>query len=962
MKMRNLLALVISSALLAVGVSALELDTSETAANETQNSAEIEAAYTAGEIHPVYGELIYFNDFESYSSRIGEDVSETSSGSGLTARITKSGDASYSLKAVSAGDNNTALAIEHTGGSWPQILNFFEADSKYGKGEYTVVYDVYVPEGKKASNITSWFPDVNGRYVLSAPQNGEWATHVKSVILTSCITKHGVYLNGANDYANDCFYIDNYRIYYNKYRNQTIPGLNQLTGTTGAVDFEDGLTYGFSMSQGKFIGVVDNSVDTLGIGNTTKVLKGNGNNYQYLGLHIPTVFEANRKYEIKYDVFFSKINGNNIAWMYDVLKYDSAMNWEDVPALQKNAGADKWYSFTKSFTTKDTNKSRGHIFIQQKLGPDGGDFDVDVCYDNISLTPYYKIDYMNADGTTVKVTDWVLRDGSGNIVTSYIPSSDVHPFWNGETNKVVVGWSTECVNGKIADRVILENKDIVLYPVYEDSDKYIVNDVMSAAEGNWRNIFFTKEVDSAKTTIDFGTTGASASFNKSENAYAVVPGGYSGEVTFNLTFTDGTTSVEKLYLYSGNHWKPGLNIFTGTTEAMDFEHVKADNLRFVLESGSFVWAEESGNGFVYATENFQYTFSASNFDVIELNRKVSYKIDVNSDNGAYLCVNGSSGGANVAADIGATNGWETRTWDFSFAAGVGNVTEAVKANGLYKIGYGGKAGSYGLKGTDGKKYLYADNISIIPYYMITYVDVDGTETVDQVLYDESGNVLEKYTPKSAMFGSGAAYYSLSADGSNPISFADAKEIALENKDFKIYAVADLTTEKSVGFKFVSSSGTSGGAIRFKSAISFAHKAIANEYGFLATRQVLLDAMSEKTAKTVELTFDFKNGDKPLYVSEKAYEKGTDLDKMTAQTDNGAVFAAAVIGINAADAEQVNEKIVVRPYVKFVKGETTYTFYGEKYSSSLVEAAEKADINSLTEEEKAKVEAIIALKK
>lgn len=967
--------------MLSAGAFALELDTAEELADVSadESAVQTELAELSTERTDI-GVLIYSADFEDLSEKIGQNVNESYVGEGLTVRMTNGGDSNYKVTAVEAGENNTAISITHTGGHYPQVVFYFTNDTKYGAGEYTIVYDVYVPEGKTGANVNTWFPYNDTHTNHGTPKNGKWYTYSKTVTLDGVPHSAGVHLNYTEKYDTDCLYIDNYRIYYSDPALKTgKPGLNILTGTTEPIGFEQGASAGVYFYAGGVSGgtVYDNSVDSLGEGNTTNIIRIDNLTAPYCEFHFPGVFEANRRYEIKYDSFFSLIRDKNLpAWFYDYKKYDSHADWTSVIQKQMDNGKDKWYSFKSDFDTTDTNAKRGNVYIQNKVITNDKEKApaYSVGLDNISVIPHYKITYMSADGETPDTIDWYLRDSKGNFATAYAPSPNVNPVWNGDGNKAVIGWSTEGVNGAVVDKVQLANEDIVFYPVYADAETYVRGSkALNAGEGTSGGVFFTKTVDSTKTTIDFGKTGATAKFSAKENRYTVTAAGYAGEIIFNLTFADGTTATEKVYLYSGNKWLPGLNTFTGTTEPMDFEQITATDLSKVIQNSTWynVTTEDDGNTHIYTTGKYAYAFGAKDFTTrIELERKVAYSLDVNSNSGAFILVN-TSGADGLIYRPTSTDGWQTRVYTFALKENLDQCTDKVKGTGLFKVGYGADDGKYGLKGEEGKEYMYLDNMSLIPYYMITYVDVDGTKTVDQVLFDEDGNVLTKYTPKAEMFGSGVEYYSLTADGKNPVSFEEAKEIALENKDITLYAVVDLDTEKQVGFKFITKNGTKNGAIRFTSTISFADKAAADEYGFLATRQVLLDAMAEKASKetdeevkktiVTDLTFDFKDGDKALYVAEKAYEKGTDLDKMSGQTDDGVIFNAAVIGIKATDKGQVNEKIVVRPYVKFVNGETTYTFYGEKSSASLVEAAEKADTANLTEEEKADVDAIIALK-
>lgn len=53
-------------------------------------------------------------------------------------------------------------------------------------------------------------------------------------------------------------------------------------------------------------------------------------------------------------------------------------------------------------------------------------------------------------------------------------------------------------------------------------------------------------------------------------------------------------------------------------------------------------------------------------------------------------------------------------------------------------------------GYGGGNYLYTDNYSLIPYYKITYVKSDGSQTPVYVLYDGNGSLITSYTPDKTL--------------------------------------------------------------------------------------------------------------------------------------------------------------------------------------------------------------------
>jgi hypothetical protein len=124
--------------------------------------------------------------------------------------------------------------------------------------------------------------------------------------------------------------------------------------------------------------------------------------------------------------------------------------------------------------------------------------------------------------------------------------------------------------------------------------------------------------------------------------------------------------------------------------------------------------------------------------------------------------------------------------------------------------------------------------------------------------------------------------------------------------------------------------------------------------------------ADETLET-ELTFEFKYNGADLYVSGIAYavdENGeVSVEKIVEEDENGnSTFSTVLTGIKNNDADQVNETMVVRPYVKFANDGKEYVFYGENMSNSLVGVAKAVDTTELPENAKANIEAIVALEK
>ena len=111
----------------------------------------------------------------------------------------------------------------------------------------------------------------------------------------------------------------------------------------------------------------------------------------------------------------------------------------------------------------------------------------------------------------------------------------------------------------------------------------------------------------------------------------------------------------------------------------------------------------------------------------------------------------------------------------------------------------------------------------------------------------------------------------------------------------------------------------------------------NELGFLVTRESYLTNPADYT----ELTFDFKAmdvfsaKDAPMYVKGIAYKKG-ETDIIFGHNEDGAILYTAMARGIPMSAKK--ERLVLRPYAKYLISGKEVTVYGEASSASLYEIA------------------------
>lgn len=148
------------------------------------------------------------------------------------------------------------------------------------------------------------------------------------------------------------------------------------------------------------------------------------------------------------------------------------------------------------------------------------------------------------------------------------------------------------------------------------------------------------------------------------------------------------------------------------------------------------------------------------------------------------------------------------------------------------------------------------------------------------------------------------------------------------------------------------------SMRFKASVTPAQKLASAECGMLATRKSFLTELDE------ELTFDLGSDYYAYGVAYTVDDNGEPIiDKIVENDDNGnEIFAAVITGIENTNEAQVNEVIVVRPYIKVINGDGVTYFYGNTVEASLVEIAAVIDTDELTDEQMANINSILALAK
>lgn len=201
-----------------LSAAALTLETVENAA-ETQTETMAPSSSLSADIDipledETYGKLVYYNNFENGSTTASLVSVE---GRNVTASAEN---ASLALAANPSGTGN-ALKLTATGAHSCMVLN-----PKFVKsGDYTVVVDLFFPEGSTAGIRSRWeYKDTFGQktsdgwnWDTKATTNGTWHTYTFTVTADGTDKKAGLanISPRAVGGANTVYYYDNYRLYFN---------------------------------------------------------------------------------------------------------------------------------------------------------------------------------------------------------------------------------------------------------------------------------------------------------------------------------------------------------------------------------------------------------------------------------------------------------------------------------------------------------------------------------------------------------------------------------------------------------------------------------------------------------------------------------------------------------------------------------------------------------------------------
>ena len=575
--------------------------------------------------------------------------------------------------------------------------------------------------------------------------------------------------------------------------------------------------------------------------------------------------------------------------------------------------------------------------------------------DSVSVIPYYKVTYKNVDGTDLKV-EYVLKDSDGNYITKYTVDSSVKPEADDVQGFVkFAGWSLE-ENGDVltSSTVPLNNSDITLYPVAKTLLTFDAVDAASTTATEFSlSALAENGYDLFNVKIDTGLTEAKVEVNGT--TLTVTPSGYAGVILISVDDGEGNYTTGALHLYGGTKSRPGLNIFTGTTKAMSISEIQSlvsDEKIKMTNMDELAVVEKDGRLALYGREK-KIVISCD----FEVDRPFTESLDYIKE------VNQNWGLVDPQYDwwYCADESWPcSPVWkNIAYSGECGNCKRGKSSK---------HSGFYVSSGAD----VYLDSLNITPYYKVTYLAADGTETVAYV----NGSNTE-FTPDTTLLGSDS--YTL--EGSNEV-YTAGSVIPLAYKDIVITAFAP-EAPKTSDKNSIRVSTVNGTGIRFGGFVSAATHNAASEYGFLVARAdngtdeeiandylVLPSDFSDTESSTFSAVTD--NEAEIRFVGGRNYIKGGASNKFVFTDDGetpfgsygsaGYYFTAVMIGLDkpytydgVTYQHRYRAPIVARSYVKV--GETYY--YGDSKIASMKDvAAHLLNNPAASEEEKALAQDIL----
>ena len=582
------------------------------------------------------------------------------------------------------------------------------------------------------------------------------------------------------------------------------PGINIVTGTKELAAFDNASeadNFTFENMTGKQIiqnpkNLVAGGEDIgAGHGSVLQFTRGKVD-FHWSNIIYDYQLDGTRKYYFTWDTF---VNMNGIQELWAAVTYiGNGGSYHQGVESKFNS----WVNNSFSYTPVDNYRFYYRFRANTKTGENNScDAALNVYVDNFGIYPYYKITYMMPDGSTA-IEDYLLVDENGGFAEKYIVKTDNLPGTVVSDGKVMIpiGWSTTSGSEETMSEVPLENKDIVLYPVYETTT-YLSSpsNYMKADE----SITLTATED---VTWDVNVGYSNATYTKdSSTSLTITAAGYNGavEVSAKLVSNPEITVRKTINIIGSTKYAPGLNLLTGTEDAFTFENLSAAEHLYVFnECEPSSNLNKSGTNFsdsvvkIFGGEFPGLRTRGFDPNSISTERPLAIWYDYyGTFNNHWIMLNGSEGG-DIFKNMGGGEGagyTSSGVWKKAFYAGKSESTNKYDNVTSLRI-------QAGVDKNDPTHALYVDNIVIMPFYKVTYMGFDGeVAATDYILLNEAGEIMTSFIPDTSKVD-GATGFSLTKGGERVLT------VSLEKEDITLYPV---TSEEVV---FVSSSDAKAKAV------------------------------------------------------------------------------------------------------------------------------------------------------
>lgn len=706
------------------------------------------------------------------------------------------------------------------------------------------------------------------------------------------------------------------------------PGVNIFTGNANALTFDKAEDLSKLVVKGATIATYAKGEDA-----DNKALKFTASTQNFSIKHFP---EA--ELERPFYVGISYVYSGQIRFMANGT-YDSALhNKKDavvILASSTTAWASKTYSISPVMSdsqgvggqkffdaAKNTVFPNLYIYMFSNISASKPTY-----VDDVTIAPYYKITYDANGGTGSAQAPEYFYVAQGKTYTLKNTSNNLEK--NGES---FLGWAL--TPNATSDDIITTvtptlGEDMTLYAVYgkpitvtlvKDGAEHSKYTTVAGKEITVNNSYFA---DAENYYVNWQT----------EDGKAVIAHKYTFENSATLT---AVKYARKMTV--------GENAFSNGDFEEDYVEVRATagNL-FIVEDDA-----EHGNVLKYQRINSGYG-SIQRGVIWETGRMYRLEYDVKTlSTGTTSSWNTIYGGKDHAHNGPQTvaGEWVHESHDFQHTA-----TDAAQISDV--ITFYMNPIPAGVENV-----IYYDNLKLIPYHKVTF-NANGAEGTAPSIDWTLAKTYEITAGAGEMVKDGfyLAGWATSADGE-----AVASVDTVVGEDIELFAVwapvADENAPESNEESFSMRAGDKAG-MRFYASVTAAQKNEATEYGFVAARADILNAIGVNAAElNLGLTYNGA-GEGKLFVKGAAYIKDGDkvtLDKYLEETDDGSIIYAAVCtGLDVTNKTQVTTQFVLRPYIN-IGG--VYA-YGKPVVKSLYEVAASIDTTELPEDVVTYINTIIA---